>query len=75
MWSRTAARKLMSLSRLQREILTDSMLKLQSIEASLDQLEEVKLLDLDEIHSCLSTAGKSFRMALSGGSSQKPIKH
>jgi hypothetical protein len=51
------------------------MLKIQSIEASLDQLEELKLLDVHEIQSCLKTAGKSFRIALSGGQSQKPIKH
>jgi len=51
------------------------MLKIQSIEASLDQLDELKLLDLHEIQSCLKTASKSFRRALSAGSPQKPIKH
>jgi hypothetical protein len=51
------------------------MLKIQSIEASLEQLNEVRILDLHEIHSCLKAADKSFRMALSSGSSQKPIKH
>ena len=64
----------MPLTRLEREILTDSLLKVQSIEASLDQLSEVEMIDLNEIHSCLKSANKSFRMALSGGPSQIPVK-
>jgi len=57
----------MSLSKLEREVITDSMLKIQSIEASLNQIDGSKLLDIDEIHSCLKTAGKSFRTALLSG--------
>jgi hypothetical protein len=62
----------MQLTRLEREIITDSLLKIQSIEASLDQLEQVRLIDLHEIHSCLNTANKSFRAALSGGNLSEP---
>jgi hypothetical protein len=58
----------MPLSKLEREVLTDSMLKIQSIQAALDQLDEVELVDQDEIHSCLKTAGHSFRLALREGS-------
>jgi hypothetical protein len=57
----------MSLSKLEREVITDSMLKIQSIEASLKQIDGSKLVDIDEIHSCLRTADHSFRMALRNG--------
>jgi hypothetical protein len=40
------------------------MLRIQSIEASLDQIDSTKLLDIDEIQSCLKTADNSFRTAL-----------
>jgi hypothetical protein len=57
----------MSLSKLEREVITDSMLKIQSIEASLKQIDGSKVVDIDEIHSCLRTADRSFRTALSDG--------
>jgi hypothetical protein len=57
----------MSLSKLEREVITDSMLKIQSIEASLEQIDDSKLLDIDEIHSCLRTASHSFQTALRSG--------
>jgi hypothetical protein len=75
MWKRTAARHYMSLNKLEREVLTDSMLKIQSIQTSLDQIDSSKLLDIDEIHSCLKTANNSFRAALRGPSHKKPAKH
>ena len=37
----------MEFSKLEREVLTDSMLKIQSIEASLDQIDKSKLGDFD----------------------------
>ncbi|HTB11985.1 MAG TPA: hypothetical protein VK752_10450 [Bryobacteraceae bacterium] len=54
----------MSLNKLEREVITDSMLKIQSIEESLKYIDSSKLLDIDEINSCLKTADKSFRLAL-----------
>ena len=57
----------MALTRLEREILTDSMLKIQSVQASLDQLDEVDLLDRPEIDSCLKSANTSLREALHEG--------
>jgi len=57
----------MLLTKLEREVITDSMLKIQSIQASLNQIDETKLLDSEEIQSCLRTANNSFRAALKGG--------
>lgn len=59
------------LTRLEREVITDSMLKIQSIQASLDEIDGSKVLDIDEIHSCLRTADKSFRTALRSGPSKQ----
>lgn len=66
----------MPLTKLEREVITDSMLKIQSVQASLEQLDETKLNDSDEIHRCLKTANKSFRAALRESSLQpkKPAK-
>jgi hypothetical protein len=47
------------------------MLKIQSIQASLDQIDGAKLPDSEDIHSCLRTASKSFRAALNAGFPQK----
>jgi len=71
MWKRTAAPTLMLLTKLEREVITDSMLKIQSIQASLDQIDGAKLPDGEDIHSCLRTANKSFRAALKAGFPQK----
>jgi hypothetical protein len=64
----------MLLTKLEREVLTDSMLKIQSIQASLNQIDETKLLDGEEIRSCLRTANNSFRAALKAGFPQKKRK-
>jgi len=61
----------MHLTKLEREVITDSMLKIQSIQASLNQIDETKLLDSTEIHNCLRSANTSFRAALKAGSSEK----
>jgi len=61
----------MPLTRLEREVITDSMLKIQSIQASLEQIDRWKLVDRDEIDSCLKTANNSFRTALSDGPPKK----
>jgi hypothetical protein len=64
----------MTLTKLEREVITDSVLKIESIQASLDQIDEAKIVGLDEIHSCLKSADKSFRTALRGSSPQKTSK-
>ena len=61
----------MQLNRLEREVITDSMLKVQSIQASLEQIDDAKLLDSEEIRSCLRSATNSFRAALRGESPTK----
>ena len=66
----------MALTRLEREILTDSMLKIQSVQASLDQLDQVDVLDRPEIDSCLESANTSLRVALHEGiGNGKPAKN
>lgn len=61
----------MALSKLEREVITDSMLKIQSIQSSLGQIDSSKIIDIDEIHSCLRSADKSFRVALRSGPAYK----
>ena len=54
----------MRLSELEREVLTDSMLKIQSIQASLNHIDDAKVAAIEDIRSCLRTANSSFRAAL-----------
>ena len=69
-WKRTAVRILMpSLTPVEREAITDSMLKLQSVQASLDEVEESKIPAIDEIQECLDSAHKNLRTVLKEGSS------
>lgn len=64
-----------TLTKLEREVINDSMLKIQSIQASLNQIDETKLADSEEIQSCLKTANHSFRTALKAGlAHKKPAK-
>jgi hypothetical protein len=59
------------LSKLEREVITDSMLKIQSIEAGLHQIDGSKVVNIEEIHSCLRSAGSSFQAALRSTPSTK----
>jgi hypothetical protein len=61
----------MSLNKLEREVITDSMLKIQSIQASLGQIDDSKLPEIDAIHTCLKHANKTFRAALRVSSPHK----
>ena len=54
----------MSLSRVERERLTDSRLKIQSITDSLNHVDPQKIPDLEEIQTCLEEAEKSLSGAL-----------
>jgi hypothetical protein len=70
-----AARISMPLTRLEREAITDSVLKIQSIQASLAQLEDLRLPDRETIESCLETADKALRVVLREGTPRrKPPK-
>jgi hypothetical protein len=66
---------MMPLNRLEREVITDSMLKVQSIQASLHQIDESKVPGIHEVHSCLKTANNTFRSVLSGGTPTKKQTH
>jgi len=57
----------MSLTKLEREAITDSLLKIQSIQSSLEHVDDAKLLDMDAIQECLENADQSFRRALRNG--------
>jgi hypothetical protein len=54
----------MPLTKVEREKITDSMLKIQSATASLDNLDETKIQDFEEIQSCLQMVNKHLRLAL-----------
>jgi hypothetical protein len=53
-----------SLSPVEREAVNDSLLKIQSIQRSLDQVEEFKIPAIQEIRDCLTTAHKNLRAVL-----------
>ena len=61
----------MALSKVEREVLTDSLLKIQSIQASLEHIDGAKVPEAEEIHDCLEAADQSFRDALSGSKSHE----
>lgn len=52
------------LTPVEREAITDSVLKIQSIQASLDQVEGRKIPNMTEIQQCLLAAYRSLRTAL-----------
>ena len=54
----------MSLTSSEREKLTDSMLKIQAVKATLGQLDDSKVPDSEEIHRCLEDADASLKTAL-----------
>ncbi len=54
----------MNLTNAEREKLTDSMLKIQSVRTTLGQVDEGKVPDSEEIHKCLDDADESLRTAL-----------
>jgi len=48
----------------EREKITDSVLKIQSVRASSDLMDEVKIPELEEIQSCLKRADANLSRAL-----------
>jgi hypothetical protein len=60
------------LTRLEREAINDSVLKIQSIQVSLDQVDDSKIPEMEEIHGCLDSAHKTLRSALREDRSEKP---
>ena len=64
MWNRTGARIWMPLSRVEREAITDSVLKIESIQASLEQVDEGKIPEVGEIQNCLELSDQKLRDVL-----------
>ena len=54
----------MALTRVERERITDSQLKLQSVSNSLKRVDPEKMPDFDEIKECLEDAEKSLTSLL-----------
>jgi hypothetical protein len=54
----------MSLTNVEREKITDSVLKIQSVRASLEDIDATKIPDYGEIEGCLTVVDKSLRLAL-----------
>jgi hypothetical protein len=54
----------MALNRVEREKITDSVLKIQSARASLESMDSSKIPAYDEIQSCLKSADQSLTRAL-----------
>jgi hypothetical protein len=54
----------MALSRVERAKITDSALKIQSAQASLEELDQTKVEDFDAIQDCLEMAETNLRQAL-----------
>lgn len=61
----------MPLTKLEREAITDSVLKIQSIQSSLEHVEEATIPNREEIDSCLETTDKKLRVALRQDASSK----
>jgi hypothetical protein len=58
----------------EREAITDSVLKIQSIQASLSRVDESKVPDIYEIHDCLKTAHGALRAVLREGPSGEELR-
>ena len=54
----------MELTKSDRAKITDGMHSIQSARASLMDIDETKVPDVDEIQDCLSSADKNLRVAL-----------
>jgi hypothetical protein len=69
-WMCTAApynNATMQLTLVERERITDSVLKIQSVRNSLEQVDEKKLPAKEEIEHCLENADHDLRVALGYG--------
>ena len=62
----------MALTRVERERITDSRLKVQSITNSLKHVDSNKVPDFEEIQECLEGADKSLGEALKSSAPNSP---
>jgi len=71
-WKLTSAQNSMQqLTKSERAKITDSMHSIQSARASLADIDETKVPDVDEIQECLESADKNLRGALRDAPEQK----
>ena len=63
----------MALTLLEREAITDSVLKIQSIQASLSHIDDAKVPDMNEIHECLDNAHGRLRQVLRSANWRKTL--
>jgi hypothetical protein len=54
----------MRLTSVEREKITDTMLKIESARSTFDQVENAKVPNGDQIEDCLATAHKNLQVAL-----------
>lgn len=54
----------MKLTPIERESITDSVLKIESVRASLEQVDEEKIPKLDEMEDCLEGVDRGLREVL-----------
>jgi hypothetical protein len=65
-WTHTIANrgKDMKLTRVERERITDSQMKIQAVASSLRRVDPRKVVGLESIHECLEGADRSLGAAL-----------
>ena len=62
----------MPLSNVDRERITDCVLKIQSVKNSLEEVEKENIPNEQEVEECLETADHNFRVALGYASGTPP---
>ena len=63
----------MKLTTVERERITDSILKLESVRGSLDKVDEGKIPHVEEIESCLENADHNLKVALGYRRAEAPL--
>jgi hypothetical protein len=66
---------MMKLTIVERERITDSMLKIQSVRASLDEVDDSKIPNVEDIERCLESADHSLKVALGYARSRSPVEN
>ena len=54
----------MKLTRVEREKITDTVLKIQSARTTLEDFDEKKIPDIEELQQCLEGADRNLRLVL-----------
>lgn len=67
-----AARHDMGLTRVEREKITDTVLKIQSAAGVLEEFDETQIPKVEGVQDCLKSADKTLRLALRSTPVPKP---